>query len=288
MSRSLTIILTIAWTLAGSFLAFAATGSPLSVREVEALLNIPAARLRLFDETENFQRRKGQAFLNVVRFTRDDGLVTDLWLETTTAGKLWTKTLVDELATYSERRTAALAQGGMGAEKFDFLHGRRISYGADGRGHIGMSLDGPRGACFRAVVTLPRLNRDVAVSLASSDKDDSELEAADKLLQGQIATNYSRILKAGIDDLVSRALGRAITSVEIPWIQDGTNKLEVQPMQAKRKSGLPVDEHKQSEAKKDGDAAAANEASGSKRLFLAIGFSALAVIAWFLLKGRGQ
>lgn len=286
MTRATAIILMFAWTLTGRMQCFAAAGAPLSVQKAGTLLNIPAARLRLLDETANFQRRKGQAYLNVVRFTRDDGLVTDLWIETTTAGKLWTETLEADLAKYPDKRAAAQAAGEAGLEKFDFLSGKRISFGADGQGHIGMSWDGPRGACFRALVTLPHLNRDVALSLCSSEQDDSSLEPADKLLQGQIATNYSRILKAGIDDLVSRALGRTVTSVELPWVQAGTNSVEGQATQPSRKSRPSVGEHTQTEAKESGAAAVTGAASGSKRWLLAIGCAALGVIAWFLVKGR--
>ena len=189
MSRSFAVILTIAGTLLGSIPSFGATGGPISVHEVAALLNIPAERLRLLDETANFQRRKGQAYLTVVRFTRDDGLVTDLWVETATAGKLWTTQTESELASYLPKRVEVQTLGESDMQRFDFLWGRLISYGGDGKGHIGMSMDGPRGACFRALVTLPQINMDVALSLASSEKDASELDQADKLLQGQIATN---------------------------------------------------------------------------------------------------
>lgn len=267
-------------------LLFAASASRLDLTDVAMILSTTGDQLVATDATESLRLRKGDEYLAVTKFARPDGRVLELWLEEAELGRMWSEDITARFSKHEEMSAKAIAAGADVLASFDHALGKRISFGQFGQGYIGFAAGGPRGIGLRAVITMPGLRRDFALTIHPAENDEEALRPEEEAWRDRVQTNYFTLLKAGIERVASQAARQNLRAEEIPWNHDEAVQTNAPAIPSKAKPGLfaPQPESRTIKANDRGPATDGKE--NRSPLLIGLGLVALTVIAWFLLKGR--
>jgi hypothetical protein len=230
----------------------------------------------------------GDKYLAVTKFARPDGRVLELWLEKSELGRMWTEEITARFAKHEEARAKAAQAGADVLALFDHAMGKRISFGELGQGYIGFAAGGPRGIGLRAVVTMPGLRRDFALTIHPAENDEGELLPEEAAWRDRVQTNYFSLLKAGIEKVASEAAKRNLVAEEIAWDEDWPVNASAPATQTKPKRGLLTPQSSPSETKVGSSVSEPSSKLGGNAWLTLLALASLAVIAWFLLRGSGK
>lgn len=172
---------------------------------------------------------------------------------------------------------------------------RQFAYPGLGYGMVGpFGGVGPGGETYLAAFHLPKLNRDFVLSLVVSSRAESHMGEKELALLGKLEGEFHDRTLALMDAMVSQIAGRSVKAEEISWHTNAAKVFaQFRPAagpDGKAASATNAPAAKQTAASpKPAPSKESHTNLGKERPWLiGLVFAALAVIAWFLLRGRGQ
>lgn len=174
-------------------------------------------------------------------------------------------------------RDAREARGGFG---------KRFRFGDGGVAAAGVVGFGPPGTLFAFSLSYPATKQDVTILWDIPTTSDESLTEAEAKWVGSATTNFAAMFLPLAAELAAQLAGRPVSLAEVPWTVNFVDSAPTGPA-----SEQPTTKAAKPGALPQAPNSIPTGSSGSapsNRWLLLTGLAAIAVIAWFLLKGRGQ